>query len=200
MILNLTPQKFLIDRYSREVILNQKAKVLWFTGLSGSGKSTLANQLEFRLNSLGFLTYLLDGDNIRNGINKDLDFTETGRTENLRRIAEIAKLFLDANIIVLASFISPLDTDREMIKSIIGESDFRLVFVDTPLEICEERDIKGLYQKARRGEIKNFTGISSSFELPQFSDFTVQTSGFSIEECTELILEKFLKEIQMKMH
>ena len=153
-----------ISRQSKEQLLNQNGKIFWFTGLSGSGKTTIAKAFEKELHKKGYLTVLLDGDNIRHGINKDLDFSMESRTENIRRIAEISKLFCSSGIICLNCFVSPTQEIRQLAKDIIGENDFIEVFVDTPLEICEERDTKGLYEKARKGEIKDFTGISAAFE------------------------------------
>jgi len=154
------------DRHAKEIYLKQHAKVIWFTGLSGSGKTTLASLLEKRLFELNYFCQILDGDNVRSGINKNLHFTEKDRMENIRRIAEISKLFMNCGIILICAFISPTNEMRQMAKEIIGEDDFLEVFVNTPLEVCEKRDPKGLYKKARKGEIKNFTGISAPFETP----------------------------------
>jgi adenylyl-sulfate kinase len=162
--LHIHPHHFKINSTNRRILLDQNPKLLWFTGLSGSGKSTLANEVEISLHAFGFKTYLLDGDNIRNGINKDLNFSEEDRIENIRRIGEISKLMLDAGLIVLSSFISPFRKDRAMIAALVGEGNFFEVFVDCPVEICEKRDVKGLYQKVRSGLIKNFTGIDSPYE------------------------------------
>lgn len=157
-------------------------KVIWLVGLSGSGKSTLASGLESHLHKLGFSTYILDGDNVRSGLNKDLDFSEESRVENIRRISEVARLFIDAGVIVLTAFISPFEKDRNQARALIGGENFIEIFVDCPLEVCESRDVKGLYKKARAGEIKNFTGIDSPFEAPTNSDLTVDTSTKSLEE------------------
>ena len=146
--------------------MKQKPRLIWFTGLSGSGKSTLANSLDIQLFNEGFHTSVLDGDNLRTGINRDLSFSVEGRKENLRRVAEISNLFLNAGIIVIGAFVSPFAKDREMIKNIVGPDNFLEVFVDTPIEICEQRDTKGLYRKARAGEINDFTGINSPYEIP----------------------------------
>lgn len=164
---NLTWHTSSITKYQRAKLKKQKPCVLWLTGLSGSGKSTLANALEKRLFELGFHTYLLDGDNIRHGLNKDLGFDEISRVENIRRIGEVCKLFVDAGIIVIGAFISPFRKEREMIRGLFEKGEFVEIFVDTPLEICEKRDPKGLYKKARSGEIKNFTGIDSPYEAPE---------------------------------
>ena len=185
----------ILTRKDREKLLDQKARVIWFTGLSGSGKSTLASALEKELYSRGFLCKLLDGDNIRTGINNNLGFTEEDRKENIRRIAEVCKLFLNGGVVTIAAFISPTEDMRELAKSIIGADDFLEIFVNTPLEECEKRDTKGLYAKARRGEIKNFTGISDVFEAPKNPTLKVDTSKLSVEESVAKILEVILPKI-----
>lgn len=172
---NIHTQALSISRSDREKIKGQKGKVVWFTGLSGSGKSTLANALEVELHKQGKHTYLLDGDNIRQGLNKDLGFTDADRVENIRRIAEVAKLMMDAGLIVMTAFISPFKQEREMAKKLIGENHFIEVFVDTPIEVCEERDPKGLYQKARQGKLPNFSGISSPYEAPETPSVTINS-------------------------
>ena len=156
----------MLQRSDREQLLRQKSVMIWFTGLSGSGKSTLAIALERELYKRGFLTRILDGDNIRSGINNNLGFSEADRTENIRRIAEVSKLFVDCGIVTIAAFISPTRAIRQMAREIIGKDDFLEVYVSTPLEECEKRDVKGLYKKARKGEIRDFTGISAPFEAP----------------------------------
>jgi adenylylsulfate kinase len=166
----------------RQKLLNQRPRLIWFTGLSGSGKSTLAVQLEAQLFAQGFKTYLLDGDNIRTGLNRDLTFTEEGRVENIRRIGEVSKLFLDAGVVVLSAFISPFNADREQVKKIVGKENYIEVFVNAPLEVCEQRDVKGLYKKARAGEVKNFTGIDSPYEAPVNPDITINTHESSVED------------------
>jgi adenylyl-sulfate kinase len=186
---NIYPIQTKVSLDQREHLLNQKAKLIWFTGLSGSGKSTLAVQLEAQLYASGFKTYLLDGDNIRAGINKDLSFTDEGRVENIRRIGEVSKLFLDAGIIVLSAFISPFQSDREQVKKIVGDHNYIEVFVNTPIEICEQRDVKGLYKKARAGEVKNFTGIDSPYEVPQQSDIVINTHESSVAESVKLLMD-----------
>jgi adenylylsulfate kinase len=186
---NLYPIQTKVTKDLRERLMNQRAKVIWFTGLSGSGKSTLAVQLEAQLHQLGHKTYLLDGDNIRVGLNKDLTFADEGRVENIRRIGEVSKLFLDAGVIVLSAFISPFKADREQVKKIVGEEHYIEVFVDAPLEVCEQRDVKGLYKKARAGEVKNFTGIDSPYEVPDNPDITLLTHELSVEESIELLIE-----------
>ncbi|MBX2966906.1 MAG: adenylyl-sulfate kinase [Cyclobacteriaceae bacterium] len=185
---NLFPIQTKVSKAEREQLLQQRAKLIWFTGLSGSGKSTLAVQLEAQLYARGFKTYLLDGDNIRTGLNKDLSFSDEGRVENIRRIGEVSKLLLDSGIVVLSAFISPFKADREQVKAIVGERNYIEVFVSTPLEICEQRDVKGLYKKARSGEVKNFTGIDSPYETPDAPDLVVKTNELNIDQSVELLL------------
>jgi adenylylsulfate kinase len=194
---NIYPIKTKVGTTQREVLLNQRAKLIWFTGLSGSGKSTLAVQLEAQLHALNFKTYLLDGDNIRSGLNKDLSFTEEGRVENIRRIGEVAKLMLDSGLVVLSAFISPFQADREQVKAIVGHENYMEVFVDTPLEVCEQRDVKGLYKKARAGEVKNFTGIDSPYETPEKPDIIIPTHTMSIEQSMQKLLELVLPKIKL---
>ena len=172
--------------------------MIWFTGLSGSGKSTIAIALERELHKRGLLCRILDGDNIRSGINNNLGFTEADRIENIRRIAEVSKLFVDTGIITIAAFISPSNDIREMAANIIGKDDFLEVYVCTPIEECERRDVKGLYAKARRGEIKNFTGISAPFEAPAQPALVLDTSALSLEESVNKLLELILPRIQKK--
>lgn len=193
---HIYPIKTKVSKEQREELLNQKARLLWLTGLSGSGKSTLAVQLEAQLHELGYKTYLLDGDNIRSGLNKDLTFTDEGRVENIRRIGEVSKLLLDAGVIVLSAFISPFRADREQVKQIVGEENYFEVFVDAPLEVCEQRDVKGLYKKARAGEVKNFTGIDSPYEKPQRPDLHIPTDQFSVEQSIEKLLEFALSKVK----
>lgn len=176
-----------VSRKDRENLLGQKGYVLWFTGLSGSGKSTLANALEQKLHQLGKHTYLLDGDNLRHGLNSDLGFSLQDRKENIRRIGEVAKLFVDAGVIVLATFISPLREDRDALRALLGE-DFIECYVSCSLEVCESRDPKKLYQKARAGEIQNFTGISSPYEEPLNPEIVFTTNTHSIDECIDKAL------------
>ncbi len=187
---NLIPQPYKITRTEREKQNQHKGKCIWLTGLSGSGKSTLANLLEIELHKKGYKTYVLDGDNIRLGLNKDLGFSDTDRQENIRRIAEVAKLFVDAGIIVLSAFITPFEKDRRQIKEVIGKDNVVQFFVDCPLEICEQRDVKGLYAKARNGEIKHFTGIDSPFETPENSDLVIHTDKENLEEMIDDIMKK----------
>ena len=185
---NLTWQNMEVTRENREERFGQKAVTIWLTGLSGAGKSTLANEVEKRLFAMGKYTMLLDGDNVRMGLNQNLGFSEEDRVENIRRIAEVSKLMNDAGLIVLTSFISPFRQDRRNAKNIIGER-FVEVYISTPLEECEKRDVKGLYKKARNGEISNFTGITSPYEVPEHPDITVDTSKYSLEECVDIILK-----------
>lgn len=185
----------MLTRMDKERLLKQHGLMLWFTGLSGSGKSTVAIALERELQRHGLLCRILDGDNIRSGINNNLGFSEDDRVENIRRIAEVGKLFVDTGIITLAAFISPNNALREMAAGIIGKEDFVEVYVSTPLEECERRDVKGLYAKARRGEIKEFTGISAPFEAPQHPDLTLDTSVLSLEECVGKLLESVMPRI-----
>jgi adenylyl-sulfate kinase len=189
---NLFPIQTKVTLRQREKLLGQTPKLIWFTGLSGSGKSTLALQLEKELYNRGFKTYLLDGDNIRVGLNKDLTFTDEGRVENIRRIGEVSRLMLDAGLVVLSAFISPFTTDREQVKNIVRPENYIEVFVNTPLEICEQRDVKGLYKKARNGEVKNFTGISSPYEKPENPDIEIRTNEQSIDDSIQTLLNYIL--------
>ena len=172
----------------RELLMRQKGLIIWFTGLSGSGKSTIAVELEKRLHQKGFFTYLLDGDNIRHGLNNNLSFTPQDREENIRRIGEVACLFLDAGLITIASFISPYQKDRDRIREKAGKGRFIEVFVDCPLQVCEQRDVKGLYKMAREGKITDFTGISAPYEKPENPEITVNSSMDTVEESIEKIL------------
>ena len=187
----------MLAREDKEELLKQRSVMIWFTGLSGSGKSTIAIALERELHKRGLLCRILDGDNIRSGINNNLGFTEADRIENIRRIAEVSKLFVDTGIITIAAFISPSNDIREMAANIIGKDDFLEVYVSTPIEECERRDVKGLYAKAR-GEIKNFTGISAPFEAPAHPALTLDTSALSLEESVNELLELILPRIQKK--
>jgi len=189
MSLHTVKQNYKTTKIQREVLHGHKAYLLWFTGLSGSGKSTLANLVEIALHKQGLSTYILDGDNIRQGINKDLSFEPEDRTENIRRIAEISNLMLDAGVITLAAFVSPYIKDREEVKQIVGTDNFIEIFVNTSLEECERRDVKGLYKKARSGEIKNMTGISAPYEAPIKPKLEIFTDGQPIEESVKIILE-----------
>ncbi len=188
----------LIQREDREERLGQRSKVLWFTGLSGSGKSTIAQHLERRLFNAGYFAQVLDGDNIRSGVNNNLGFSLEDRKENIRRIAEVAKLYLNSGIITLASFISPTIAIRDFARSIIGENDFLEIYVNAPLELCESRDVKGLYAKARKGEIKGFTGIDSPYEPPVDPFLELKTGEMSVQEAVEMVFEKVEAKIRMK--
>lgn len=182
----------MLTRRDKEALLGQRGMMVWFTGLSGSGKSTVAIAVERELQKRGLLCRILDGDNIRSGINNNLGFSEADRVENIRRIAEVGKLFVDTGIITLAAFISPNNALRRMAADIIGAEDFLEVYVSTPLEVCEKRDVKGLYAKARRGEIKEFTGISAPFEVPDHPALSLDTSVLPLEESVEKVLELIL--------
>lgn len=182
----------MLSREDKEALLGQRGVMLWLTGLSGSGKSTIAIALERELHQRGLLCRILDGDNIRSGINNNLGFSAEDRVENIRRIAEIGKLFVDTGIITIAAFISPSNELRQMATRIIGEGDFLEIYVSTPLEECEKRDVKGLYAKARRGEIRNFTGISAPFEAPEHPVLSLDTSRLSLEESVNALLELVL--------
>tara|TARA_B100000212_G_scaffold90759_1_gene66621 strand:- start:10017 stop:10625 length:609 start_codon:yes stop_codon:yes gene_type:complete len=190
---NIVWHKTTITEKDRFKLLKQKPFVLWFTGYSASGKSTLANLVEQKLFSLKYNTYLLDGDNVRHGLNKDLGFDEESRVENIRRVGEVAKLFLDSGVIVLTAFISPFESDRTLVRSLFKEGRFLEVFVDSSLEICEKRDPKGMYKKARKGEIKNFTGISSPYEPPKNPEIHIINDNISADEASNQIIA-FLKE------
>ena len=190
---NIIKHDYHISREDRNRQNKHGSLVLWFTGLSGSGKSTIASKLEERLFKQGVQTYALDGDNIRSGLNKGLGFSREDRFENNRRISEVAKLFMDAGMLTITAFISPLKEDRDQAKNIIGRENFLEIFVNTPLEICEKRDVKGFYAKARTGEIKNFTGVSAPYEAPETPDFEIKTEEESVEESVERLL-KFLEQ------
>lgn len=177
-----------VNRERREKLANHRAVVMWFTGLSGAGKSSLAHAVEEELYQKGCRTYVFDGDNVRQGLCSDLGFSDADRSENLRRIGEMVKLFLDAGVISLTAFISPFVKDRERIKSLIGEADFLEIYCDCPIEICESRDVKGLYQKARRGKIPQFTGISSPYEPPENADLKINTGMESLESCVKKVI------------
>lgn len=185
-----------VSQEMRATLLNQSAKCIWLTGLSGAGKSTIANAFDVRLHGLGFKTMLLDGDNVRQGLCKDLGMTDADRTENIRRVAEVAKLMIDAGIIVVAAFISPFRSDRDAARSLFAEGEFVEVFVDTSLSVCEKRDPKGLYQKARMGIIKNFTGIDSPYEVPECPEVVLKADCMAIDDC----VERMLNEIDFKLN
>ncbi|HEV7457485.1 MAG TPA: sulfate adenylyltransferase subunit CysN [Roseococcus sp.] len=186
---NVHHEHFLVDKAARATALGQKPMLLWFTGLSGSGKSTVAKLVEQALHQAGRHTYSLDGDNLRHGLNRDLGFTDQDRVENIRRVGEVAKLMVDAGLIVLASFISPFRAERQMVREMLGEGEFLEVFVDTPIEICMQRDVKGLYAKAKRGEIANFTGVSSPYEPPETADLVLDGSGPAADALAQQVLD-----------
>ncbi len=188
----------ILKREDKESLLKQRSIVIWITGLSGSGKTTIAKGLELELHSRGYLTKLLDGDNVRTGINNNLGFSEEERKENIRRIAEVSKLFMIGGVILINCFISPTEEIRNQAKEIVGEKDFFEIYVNTPLEVCEQRDIKGLYAKARAGVIKNFTGIDSPYEEPKNPAVEIKTIDTSIEESVQQILLKLLPRIEYK--
>jgi len=187
--LHTVPQNYKITKSQREILHGHKAYLLWFTGLSGSGKSTLANLVEMELHKKGLSTYILNGDNIRQGINKDLSFAPQDRSENIRRIAEISNLMLDAGVVTLAAFVSPYIKDREAVKQIVGLDNVIEIYINTTLKVCEQRDVKGLYKKARVGEIKNMTGISAPYEAPTHPDLEVVTDGKTIQESVAVIMQ-----------
>ena len=178
----------ILTREDRQRFLRQRSKVIWLTGLSGSGKTTIAKGLERDLYDRGFLSQVLDGDNIRSGINSNLGFSEADRMENIRRIAEVSKLLINTGIITINSFISPTREIRHLARHIIGQENFVEVFINAPLEVCEQRDVKGLYRRAREGSLKNFTGIDSPFEIPENPDLVIDTSAMTIEACREMVL------------
>lgn len=195
---NIHPVVEKVGREKKEKFLNQRAKVIWLTGLSGSGKSTIGLALEQELFKRGFFSQILDGDNIRAGINKNLKFTLEDRLENIRRISEVCKLYINSGVITISCFISPTFNDREQARKIIGKENFFEVFVNAPLEVCEQRDVKGLYAKARKGEIKNFTGIDAPFEAPRNPDVVLNTDKGNIDEMIEQLMVKILPLIEFK--
>jgi adenylylsulfate kinase len=186
----------ILNKGHKEALLKQKALVIWMVGLSGSGKSTIAKALEQDLYERGYLTQLLDGDNLRTGINNNLGFSEAERLENIRRSAEVSKLFINCGVITICSFISPTEEIRKIAKDIIGEKDYFEVYVNAPFEICEQRDVKGLYKKARNGEIKNFTGLTAPFEAPVNPDVELRTDLKDLDVCKNELLETILKKIK----
>jgi adenylylsulfate kinase len=188
----------ILDRSAKEKLLNQRSKVIWLTGLSGAGKTTIAKHLEIALVENGFFTQILDGDNIRSGINNNLGFSDADRFENIRRIAEISKLFVNCGVITINCFISPTEDIREMARRIIGADDFIEIYVNAPLNVCEDRDVKGLYSKARRGEIKEFTGITSPFETPQNYDIELRTDLVSVDESVKQVMQLILPRIEYR--
>ena len=194
---NIIRHNFKITKEKRAALKKHNAFLLWFTGLSGSGKSTIANAVEERLYNQKIHTYTLDGDNVRKGLNSDLTFSPVDRQENIRRIAETANLFIDAGIVVLAAFVSPYKKDRESIKKTVKDVNFVEIFIDTPIEECEKRDVKGLYAKARQGLIKDFTGVNAPYEAPENPALTIDTTKISVEEAVELILKKIQPKLEL---
>lgn len=196
MVNHIHPSVFKISKAERSKRLNQTPKLIWFTGLSGSGKSTLANAVEAKLFEAGFHTYLLDGDNVRTGLNKELSFSDEDRIENIRRIAEVSKLMMDAGLLVVSAFISPFRTERAMIANLVGEENFLEIFVDCPLAICEQRDVKGLYQKARAGIIKNFTGIDSPYEPPLNPKVHIHSDKEELNDSVDNVIKLILEDVK----
>jgi adenylylsulfate kinase len=190
---NTVQHRATVSRSRREQQNRHRSVIIWFTGLSGSGKSTVAHAVEEKLHQAGCRTFVFDGDNVRHGLCANLGFSENDRHENIRRIGEMAKLFLEAGVIAMTAFISPFRTDREGVRALVSENDFIEIFCDSPLAVCEERDVKGLYKRARTGEIKNYTGISSPYEAPEHPDLTLDTAGDSVETNVEKVLN-FLEE------
>ncbi|WP_282140694.1 adenylyl-sulfate kinase [Cytobacillus oceanisediminis] len=186
---NLYSPIFKVTKEKRRALHGHNSKIIWFTGLSGSGKTTIANELEDILHSKGISTFILDGDNIRQGLNNDLGFSQEDRKENIRRIGEVAKLFVDSGIVVLVTFISPFASERKLVRDMVEKDEFIEVYVNCSLEECEKRDPKGLYQRAKNGEIKEFTGISSPYGVPENPEIILETSKYSIKECTESLYE-----------
>jgi len=193
---NIFKQDYKISRKDREVLHKHKSSLIWFTGLSGSGKSTLANLLEKELHILKISTFVLDGDNIRHSLNKDLTFSSTDRSENIRRIGEVAKIMLDAGVLTIAAFVSPYKKDREMVKNIVGSENFIEIYVNASLAECEKRDTKGLYKKARSGEIKNMTGISSAYEAPENPTLEIDTNKETIDESMKKIKKCIMEKLK----
>ena len=195
--LHITPHQHSVSLEDRERLHRHKGHVLWFTGLSGSGKSTVASAVERELHLRGISTYILDGDNVRTGLNADLDFSASSREENIRRIAHVSGLMKEAGLVVLSAFVSPYAKDRDLVRETVGTSSFSEIFVSTPLEVCEQRDVKGLYAKARVGEISNFTGISAPFEAPEHPALDVPTHKMSISESTQRVVDYILPKIEL---
>ncbi|MEX2512259.1 MAG: adenylyl-sulfate kinase [Cyclobacteriaceae bacterium] len=197
MAKEIYPENFSVNQEMRTRLLGQRPVLIWFTGLSGSGKSTLANRVEIKLYQKNYKTFLLDGDNVRNGLNKDLSFTVADRVENMRRIAEVCDLMLDAGLVVISSFIAPFIKDREMVMNLVGADNFLEIYLDCPLEVCEKRDVKGLYDKARKGLIPNFTGIDSPYEPPDHPFLAIKSHEMEIETAVAQIIEKLEFKIKL---
>ena len=193
---NIIPHQFLVSKKQRTQLNNHGSFLIWFTGLSGSGKSTIANALEKELNEMRISTYLLDGDNIRKGLNSDLSFSPADRKENIRRIAEVANLMVESGLVVLSAFISPYTNDREFVKLTVKKENFIQIFIDTPLKVCKSRDPKGLYIKAEKGLIKNFTGISAPYETPKNPDLKIDTTKTDVAEAVKLIIQKIKPKLE----
>ncbi len=191
---NIVWQTYPVTKQHRSELKKQEPCIIWFTGLSGAGKSTIAGAVEQKLFEKGHHTYLLDGDNVRHGINQDLGFSDADRVENIRRIGEMAKLFADAGVIVLTAFISPFRADRQLVRNLVEEGEFIEVFMDTPLQECEKRDPKGLYKKARAGQIKNFTGIDSEYQKPESAEVTIPSAELTVEQCADLVIAYLSKQ------
>ncbi|MFC4722871.1 adenylyl-sulfate kinase [Geojedonia litorea] len=194
---NVIPHSYQVSVANRRALNNHNSFLIWFTGLSGSGKSTIANAVELKLHKEGIKTFTLDGDNIRKGINNDLNFSPEHRTENIRRIAEVSNLMVDAGLVVLAAFVSPYRKDRERIKNIVGDANFVEIYVNTSVEECERRDVKGLYKKARAGEIKNMTGISAPYEAPETPDLEIKTENESIESSVKKVIDYITPKLKL---
>lgn len=195
---NVFHQTPAVTRQARELLNGHRALVIWYTGLSGSGKSTLANALEAELHAQGLRTLVLDGDNIRQGLCSDLGFSARDRHENLRRVGQLARMTMEAGVITLAAFISPFELDRDMVRQIVGQENLFEIYVRCPLEVCEARDVKGLYRKARRGEIADFTGISAPYQVPQSADLVIDTADRPVQECVAAILEMIRPRLKLK--
>lgn len=198
MAKNITSHNFQVSREKREKSNGHKSFLIWFTGLSGSGKSTIANVLETELNKKDIKTYILDGDNVRTGLTKDLGFSPEDRTENIRRIAEVSNLMIDAGLVVLSAFVSPYKKDREAIRNVVKDANFVEVFVNTSLEECERRDVKGLYKKARAGEIKNMTGVSAPYEAPDQPDVEIKTETETVEQAVNKIMKVIANKLKLQ--